>query len=118
MGDSRDLGQRGEDAAVAHLSGLGMVVVARNWRCRYGEIDVVAREGPTLVFCEVKTRSGLGYGSPLAAITAAKQARLRRLAALFLVEVGGHRGPVRIDAVGVLWPGEGSPDVVHLRGVA
>jgi putative endonuclease len=112
------LGTRGEDAAVEHLTGLGMQVVARNWRCRHGEVDVVAREGQTLVFCEVKTRSGLGYGSPLAAITAAKQARLRRLVAVYLAEVGGHRGPVRIDAVGILWQPDCAPEVVHLRGVA
>jgi putative endonuclease len=112
------LGKLGEDAAVAHLTGLGMQVVSRNWRCRHGEIDIVARDGPTLVFCEVKTRSGLGYGSPLAAITGAKQARLRRLASLYLAEAGGHRGPVRIDAVGILWQPDCAPNVVHLRGVA
>ena len=118
MGERMGLGRLGEDAAVAHLGGLGMQVVARNWRCREGEIDIVARDGAALVFCEVKTRSGLGYGSPLAAITAAKQARLRRLASLFLAEHGGHRGPVRIDAVGILWQPGGEPAVVHLRGVA
>lgn len=118
MGDGAALGRLGEDAAVAHLTGLGMQVVTRNWRCRHGEIDIVARDGPTLVFCEVKTRSGLGYGSPLAAITTAKQARLRRLASLFLADTGGHRGPVRIDAVGILWQPHTPPMVVHLRGVA
>lgn len=118
MGDRTGLGQRGEDVAVAHLAGLGMQVVRRNWRCRQGEIDIVARDGPTLVFCEVKARSGLGYGSPLAAITAAKQARLRRLASLYLAEAGGHCGPIRIDAVGILWQPDRAPSVVHLRGVA
>ena len=118
MGDPTGLGPRGEDAAVAHLVARGMQVVARNWRCRHGEIDVVAREGDTLVFCEVKTRSGLGYGSPLAAITPAKQVRLRRLAGLYLAEAGGHPGPIRIDAVGILWHPQHGPEVVHLRGVA
>lgn len=118
MGERTQLGRRGEDAAAEHLAALGMLVVARNWRCRYGEIDVVAREGGTLVICEVKTRSGVGFGSPLEAITAVKQMRLRRLAGLYLAEVGGHRGPVRIDAVGVLWHPGRNPDVVHVRGVA
>jgi putative endonuclease len=118
MGDRTGLGRRGEDAAVEHLTGLGMRVVARNWRCRHGEIDVVAQEGQTLVFCEVKTRSGLGFGSPLAAVTPLKLTRLRRLASLFLAETGGHRGPVRIDAVGILWHADRAPEVSHLRGVA
>ena len=118
MGGRTELGQRGEDAAADHLAALGMRVVARNWRCRHGEIDLVASEGDTLVFCEVKTRSGLGYGSPLAAITPAKQGRLRRLVGIYLAESGGHPGPVRIDAVGILWQPGRAPEVIHLRGVA
>jgi putative endonuclease len=118
MGGRTELGRRGEDAAAAHLAAKGLQVVARNWRCRHGEIDIVASEGGTLVFCEVKTRSGLGFGSPLSAITPVKQARLRRLVGVYLADSGGHPGPVRIDAVGILWhPGQ-EPDVIHLRGVA
>jgi putative endonuclease len=120
MGDARDLGRWGEDAAAAYLEKDGMRVVARNWRCRVGEIDIVAMEDRTLVFCEVKTRSGLGFGTPLGAITPAKCARLRRLAAAYLAEVGGHPGPIRIDAVGIL-RGDGGdlPLVVdHVRGAA
>lgn len=118
MGDPQGLGRRGEDAAAAYLTGRGMQVIARNWRCRHGELDIIAREGPTLVFCEVKTRRGLGYGSPLEAITVHKQLRLRTLVGHYLAEVGGHRGPVRIDAVGILWPSGGRPAVDHRRGVA
>ena len=94
-----------------------MVVVHRNWRCRYGEIDIVAREAGTLVFCEVKTRRGTTFGIPVAAITREKLARLRRLTALYLAEVGGHPGPVRIDAVGILWGSDDLLSVEHLRGV-
>jgi putative endonuclease len=118
MGDRQQLGHWGEDAAVAHLEGLGMQVVARNWRCRHGELDVVALDGATLVFCEVKTRRGLGFGPPLAAITPAKQARLRRLASAFLAEVGRHRGPVRFDGVGILTSDDGRLEVAHVRGIA
>lgn len=96
----------------------GMVVVARNWRCRHGEIDVVARDGAVLVFCEVKTRRGFGFGTPLEAITEQKRARLRRLASAYLAECGGHRGPVRIDAVGICWGSTGPLSLVHLPGIA
>ncbi len=116
MGDRRILGKAGEDAAARYLTGSGMAVVARNWRCRYGEVDIIARDGTALVFCEVKTRSGTGFGGPLAAITTAKQARLRRLAALYLAEVGGHRGSIRIDALGLLRRGDGDFEVEHVRG--
>lgn len=118
MGDRQELGRDGEDAAVDFLVGRGMRVVARNWRCRYGEIDIIARDGTALVFCEVKTRRGTGFGVPLAAITAAKLARMRRLAALYLEESGGHRGPVRIDAVGLLRHHDGRFAVEHVRGVS
>ncbi|MCU0301285.1 MAG: YraN family protein [Candidatus Nanopelagicales bacterium] len=118
MGDRVVLGGRGEDVAVAHLELVGMQVVARNWRCRHGELDVVAREGDTLVFCEVKTRRGLGFGTPLAAITPAKCARLRRLASAYLTAEGRHRGPIRFDGVGILMRADGRVEVEHVRGIA
>lgn len=118
MGQRSELGRRGEDAAAEYLRGRGMHVVARNWRCRWGEIDLIARDGPALVFCEVKTRSGTGFGSPLAAITAQKAARLRRLVGLWLVEAADHPGPIRIDAIGIVWRRDGLLEVQHVRGVA
>jgi putative endonuclease len=118
MGDARDLGRRGEDAAAAYLEARGMLVVARNWRCPRGEIDIVAREVDTLVFCEVKTRRGLGFGGPLAAITRAKSARLRLLVAAYLAETGGHAGPIRIDAVGIVWGRDSLLSVEHVRSAA
>lgn len=87
-GDGRaGLGVRGEQAVAEHYAARAHRVVARNWRCRYGEIDLVL-EGPggVGVFCEVKTRRSDRYGSPFEAVTAAKQRRLRRLAGLFLAE--------------------------------
>ena len=117
MAEAQALGRRGEEAAVGFLIARGLVVVARNWRCREGELDIVARERDTLVFCEVKTRRGVGFGAPLDAITPVKQARLRRLASAYLAEVGGHRGPIRMDAVGIVWHDDDRLDVEHLRGV-
>src|SRR3954469_12020201 len=100
------LGRRGEDAAADFLVGLGYRIVGRNWRCRAGEIDLIAKidDGgrSKIIFCEGKTRSGLGFGSPLEAITYEKARRLRVLAGQWLAEVGDHADDIRIDAIGVL----------------
>lgn len=112
------LGSYGERVAERHLVEAGMVVLDRNWRCEAGEIDIVAREGRTLVVCEVKTRSGTAFGSPLEAVTPRKAARLRRLAARWLQEHPVRPEAVRIDVVGVLRSHRGAATVEHLRGVA
>lgn len=112
------LGRYGEDIATRHLVASGMVVLARNWRCPHGEIDVVARDGSTLVVCEVKTRRGLDYGTPLEAVTARKMVRLRQLATAWLDEAGLDPPDVRIDVVSVLVRAQGAAVVEHLRGVA
>lgn len=112
------LGQYGERVAAAHLVSAGMVILERNWRCPGGELDIVARDGDTLVFCEVKTRSSADFGSPLEAVTARKAARLRRLAGAWLHEHDLRVPQVRIDLVGVLRPPRGAAQVEHVRGVA
>ena len=112
------LGAYGEAVAARHLVDQGMVVLDRNWRCDAGEIDLVLRDGQVLVVCEVKTRSGEGFGSPHEAVTATKAARLQLLAARWM-EARGVRPPdVRIDVVAVLQPGRGAARVDHVRGVA
>lgn len=123
MDRRRDTGARGEDLAVTHLAGLGWTVIDRNWRSgRLGEIDVVARQpGPgrlgTLVFCEVKTRRGTGYGDPLEAITYAKLGRLQALAVQWLAVHDVRCDRVRIDAIGVLLAPGAAPVLNHQRGV-
>jgi putative endonuclease len=112
------LGRYGEDVAARHLAEQGIVVLERNWRCDAGEIDIVGREGSTLVICEVKTRRGLAYGTPAEAVTPVKTARLRRLAARWIAERPLVRpAEVRFDVVGVLQPRSGAAHVEHLRGV-
>jgi putative endonuclease len=111
------LGRYGEDVAARHLAEAGLVVLERNWRCAAGELDILAREGDVLVVCEVKTRRSAAYGSPLEAVTPAKAARLRRLAAHWLAERGVRPGAVRFDVVGVLQDGRGPAEVRHVRGV-
>jgi putative endonuclease len=112
-----ELGRLGEALAAARLEAAGLRVVARNWRCREGEIDLIAAGHGLLVFCEVKTRRGHGYGSPAAAVTHAKQARLRRLAAAYLAASPAVPCRVRFDVVAVTWPRSGQPTVEHLDGV-
>jgi putative endonuclease len=114
------VGRYGEDLAADHLAECGMTVLDRNWRCRYGEIDIIARDGEVLAFVEVKTRSGSAFGMPAEAITPVKLARMGRLAAHWLAEHPQPGGwvPVRLDVVSVLRrPAEGGPVVEHLRGV-
>ncbi|MFI8364777.1 YraN family protein [Streptomyces sp. NPDC085612] len=113
------LGRYGEDLAARRLTEAGMSVIARNWRCRGGEIDIVARDGDALVVCEVKTRRAGDFEPPMAAVRPAKTERLRHLAARWLADHGGPPpGGVRIDLVGVLLPRRGAPQVEHVRGVA
>jgi putative endonuclease len=113
------LGRYGEELAVRTLAGAGMTVVERNWRCRAGEIDIVAEDGDALVVCEVKTRRAGSFEHPMAGVTPAKADRLRRLAELWVSLQGGPPpGGVRIDLVGVLVPQRGAPVIEHARGVA
>ncbi|MFD7627551.1 YraN family protein [Streptomyces sp. NPDC059851] len=113
------LGRYGEDLAARRLAEAGMTVIARNWRCRGGEIDIVARDGDALVVCEVKTRREGCFEHPMAAVRPGKAERLRRLAGRWLTDHGGPPpGGVRIDLVGVLLPRRGAPVVEHVRGVA
>lgn len=111
------LGRYGEDVAARHLTGLGMVVLDRNWRCPGGEIDLVAREGDDLVVVEVKTRTSDACGTPHEAVSPAKLARLRRLAAAWLAAHQARPRGVRIDLVAVLRPPRGAAVVDHVRGL-
>lgn len=112
------LGRWGEQKAAEHLVGQGMEIVDRNWRCPFGELDIVAYDGRTLVMVEVKTRTTEAFGTPAEAVTPRKAARLRQLASQWLREHADRPLEVRIDVVGVLVPQRGSWRLDHLRGVA
>ncbi|GAA3598732.1 YraN family protein [Kribbella ginsengisoli] len=118
MRTTEAVGKYGEDLAARYLVANGFTILERNWRCGQGEIDIVARENRTLVVCEVKTRRGLGYGSPLESITYRKLTKLRQLVGHWLREHEVRPGEVRIDIVAVLLPYRGAPSVDHVRGVA
>jgi putative endonuclease len=109
------LGGFGEQIAVRYLTDAGLRVLDRNWRCRDGELDIVAREGDALVFCEVKTRRGVGFGHPVEAVTPAKQRRLRTLAQRWLAAHEEHAPDLRFDVVGVLVRPGRPALVTHLR---
>jgi putative endonuclease len=97
------LGAIGEDAAAAWYRARGYEVVARNWRCREGELDLVLRRARTFVFCEVKARTSAAFGAPVEAVTRTKQTRLRHLAAKWLADEAPVRpAEIRFDVVSVL----------------
>lgn len=111
------LGLRGEAAAAHYLEQQGLRVIDQNWRCAAGEIDIVALDGDILVVIEVKTRSSLRYGHPFEAISAAKLARLYRLAGAWSRYHDLRCPRRRIDAVAVMDDGVGPVRVEHLRAV-
>jgi len=109
------VGAHGERLAVAHLVAQGMAILDRNWRCGIGEIDIVARDGPVVVFVEVKTRRSDAFGFPSEAVIAAKVHRLRRLAAQWLMATGVRPGEIRFDVVSILRRRYGPARIHHLR---
>ncbi len=102
----RGLGRLGEQLAVRVLEQAGVHILARNWRCPLGEIDIVAQEGDVLVVVEVKTRRGRQAGTPEQGVGEHKQDRLCTLAQAYSESIGWE-GPVRIDVIGVELDGRG-----------
>lgn len=96
------LGNKGEDAVARYLKKKGYKILIKNYRCKLGEIDLIAQDGADLVFIEVKTRSGLGYGSPAAAVNAKKQRQICRTAQYYLAEYRLFDTPARFDVISVL----------------
>lgn len=103
----RRLGRWGENVAALHLEGEGLTLVERNWRCRDGEIDLVARDGETYVFVEVKTRRGREFGAPEEALTAQKARKLMQLGQLYMAEHELDDINWRIDLVAIELDGSG-----------
>lgn len=111
------LGKEGERLAGEYLERRGYRVIHRNWRCRQGEIDLIALNPPETVFVEVKTRSSTAFGHPFEAITVAKLARLRRLAGAWCALSNEPVGRIRIDAIAVIVQPGREPEIEHLQGV-
>lgn len=114
MAAKDELGRRGEALAADYLNANGYRVIDRNWRCREGEIDVIAEQGDETVFVEVKTRSSTEYGHPFEAITTGKLRRMRRLAMAWCAQAGGWRR-IRLDAIAVIARPGARPCIEHLE---
>jgi len=98
----KELGARGEEIAVRYLKRRGYRILERNYRIRFGEIDIIAEQGADLVFIEVKTRSDTLYGSPFDSVTVPKQRQLSKVALEYISKHDCHKRPARFDVVGVL----------------
>ena len=106
------LGDRGENMAARHLRNLGYKIIVRNFRCQVGEIDIVARDGKTLVFVEVKTRA---YDDPAPEdqVNSAKQHQITKAAKSYLARYGTPQPAARFDVVAVVWPEGRDPQIRH-----
>jgi len=109
-GSNQRTGARGEAMAAAWYEAHGYEIVARNWRCREGEIDLIVRRRRAIVFCEVKTRSSAAFGLPAEAVTREKRERLRHLAARWLEGAPFRPTGIRFDVAAVL---DGHLDVIE-----
>lgn len=116
--EKQRLGMQGEEIAARHLEASGYRIIARRYRTRLGEIDLVATIGGLLVFFEVKLRRDTRLGTPGEAVHYPKQARIARAAGLFLIERGYLDLPCRFDVIAITWPGlrsEGGPHLEHIQ---
>jgi putative endonuclease len=108
------LGVSGEALAEDHLRGLGYQIIEKDVRTPLGQLDLVAMDGKTLVFVEVKTRAGHGFGLPQEAVDAKKIRKLRQLG-LYYLKIRPHRGQVRFDVVGLTMAGGRLVRVDHIK---
>lgn len=111
------LGKKGEDIALSYLTKKGYQLVARNYRfSRYGELDLVMRDGKYLVFIEVRTKKNKMYGSPLETIDYAKRRQIEKMAQLFLVKEKLSQDTFcRFDAIGIILPEKNEPEIEHIQ---
>ncbi len=114
MDRRKEIGHQGEALAASYLATKGFSILHRNWRCKTGELDIIAEVGKTLVFVEVRTRRGTRFGTAAESITPTKQARLIELAQTFLQETNSSPQSWRIDVVAVQL-GSGLPRIDHIE---
>jgi putative endonuclease len=108
------LGKEGERVAEQYLKDKGYKLIERNYRCALGELDLILLDRRVVVFVEVKTRSGNGYGTPLEAVEFRKQRKMIQTAQYFLGEKKLHQRDARFDVVGISWPGR-EPVIEHIE---
>ncbi|MDF2924759.1 MAG: YraN family protein [Paenibacillaceae bacterium] len=115
------LGQWGEERAAAYLSGSGLTIMERNWRARSGEIDIIAQDGETIVFVEVRTRRPGGrFGTAEESVDLRKQRQVRETAQIYLHAARKHGLPCRFDVIAVTaegqYGGAAAPVLKHIAG--
>ncbi len=113
--DNKTLGERGEAIAAAYLTGRKFSIVERNFRCKGGEVDIIARDGKTYVFVEVKTRRNLSFGPPQQALTPFKQRQISKAALTWLAKKRLFGADARFDVIAILMPDHQVPVIDHIR---
>jgi putative endonuclease len=106
-------GRSGENIACEHLEGRRYVILVRNFRCRSGEVDIIARDGEVTVFVEVKERHGRSHGEGHEAVTFGKRRRLIRAARIYAATHGLSERPLRFDVISIDWPAGGEAPVIR-----
>jgi putative endonuclease len=113
---AKALGNRGERRAARYLRSLGYTIIARQHTNRYGEVDIIARDGDCLVFVEVKTRKSVAAGHPAEAVDRAKQSQLTRVALAYLKQHGLLEARSRFDVIALIWPKDSrTPQLEHFQ---
>lgn len=107
-GNRQNIGRRGEDIAAGYLEHQGYQIITRNFRTRLGEIDIIAKDQSSIVFIEVKSKTGMGFGTPASAVTLKKQRQISKVALFYLTEHGLGDSPARFDVVSVQFSGSSS----------
>jgi putative endonuclease len=113
--DNKSLGERGETIAVAYLKGQRFAILERNFRCKGGEVDIVARDGKTLVFVEVKSRRNEAYGPPQLSVTPFKQRQISKAALTWLAKNGKQDCSARFDVIAIMLRDHEVPAIDHIR---
>lgn len=108
------LAGRGENAAARYLRQIGYKIILRNYHSPLGEIDIIARDGDTLVFCEVKTRA-YDEPTPEEQVNRTKQHQITKAAKVYLNRYGSSQPPARFDVVAVVWPADREPAIRHIQ---
>ena len=112
--DRKKLGDWGEEQARNYLESEGLVILDKNYRCKLGEIDLIALDGDYLVFIEVKTRTSTAYGFPVEAIGPRKQKKYIQMASVYTKQKGLHGISFRFDVVEVMVRRQGQPAINHI----
>ncbi len=113
--EKRDLGRQGEAIAEQFLCARHYMVIERNYRCPYGEIDLVMQDRKTLVFVEVRSHTGTTFGDPLESVTLRKQRQIAKAASHYVLRHQIENRPLRFDVIGVQWE-NGASRVTHIPG--